>query len=106
MIMLTSTTPSIEGRPIKQHLGLISAEVVVWANVIKDFFAGLTDFFGGRSGAYESALKTGKSEALKELIQKAEEKGANAIVGIDMQFETVGKGSMFLVNINGTAVKI
>lgn len=104
--MLTSTTPYIEGHPVKEHLGLISAEVIVGANVIKDLFAAVTDFFGGRSNAYESALKAGKAEAMQELIQKAQSKGANAIIGIDMQFEAVGKGSMFLVNINGTAVKI
>lgn len=66
----------------------------------------MTDFFGGRSSAYESALQTGKNEAMQELIQKAEAKWANTIVGIDMQFKAVGKGSMFLVNINGTVVKI
>lgn len=104
--MYTSTTPFIEGTPIKQHLGLISAEVIVGANFVKDFFAGLTDFFWGRSGAYESALQTAKKEALAELIQRAEKMGANAVVGIDMQFEAVGKGSMFLVNINGTAVRV
>lgn len=104
--MLTSTTPTIEGNQIKEHLGLISSEVIVWANVVKDLFAGLTDFFGGRSSAYESALIQGKNEAMDELLTKAKKLGADAIVGIDMDFEAVGKGSMFMINISGTAVKL
>ena len=104
--MLTSTTPTIEGNPIKEYLGLISSEVIVWANVVKDLFAGLTDFFGGRSSAYESALIQGKNEAMDELLTKAKKLGADAIGGIDMDFEAVGKGSMFMINISGTAVKL
>ncbi len=104
--MLTSTTPTIEGNSIKEYLGLISSEVIVWANVVKDIFAWLTDFFGGRSSAYESALIQGKNEAMDEIIQKAKKLWADAIVGIDMDYEAVGKGSMFMINISGTAVKL
>ena len=104
--MITSTTPTIEGNPIKEYLGLISSEVIVWANVVKDIFAGLTDFFWGRSSAYESALIQGKNEAMDELITKAKKLWADAVVGIDMDYEAVGKGSMFMINISGTAVKL
>ena len=76
--MLISTTPTIEGNPIKEYLGLISSEVIVWANVVKDLFAGLTDFFVWRSSAYESALIQGKNEAMDELLTKAKKLGADA----------------------------
>ena len=104
--MLTSTTPTIEWNPIKEYLGFISSEVIVWANVVKDIFAWLTDFFWGRSSAYESALIQWKNEAMQELLQKAEKLWATAVVGIDMDYEAVGKWSMFMINISGTAVKL
>ena len=104
--MLTSTTPTIEGNPIKEYLGFISSEVIVWANVVKDIYASLTDIFRGRSWSYESALIGGKNEAMRELLQKAEKLWANAIVGIDMDYEAVGKWSIFMINVSGTAVKL
>ncbi|MBD0333203.1 MAG: YbjQ family protein, partial [Chitinophagaceae bacterium] len=93
--MVTTTTPSVEGRAIEQYLGVVSAEVIIGANLIKDFIAGLQDFFGGRSGAYERVLDEARTNALNELIQKANRIGANAIVGIDFDYETIGaRGSM------------
>lgn len=104
--MLITTTNAVEGKPVREYCGLISSEVIVGANFIKDIFAALSDFFGGRSSAYERALIKGKNEAMQELIAKAQNLGADAIIGIDMDFEAVGKGSMFMINISGTAVKL
>lgn len=104
--MLITTTNTIQGREVKEYCGFISAEVIVGANFVKDIFAAFSDFFGGRSSAYEKALIKGKNDAMQELIEKAQKLGADAIVGVDMDFEAVGKGSMFMINISGTAVKL
>nr|WP_314290578.1 YbjQ family protein [uncultured Capnocytophaga sp.] len=105
--MILTTTPTIEGRPIKQYLGIVTGETIIGANVLKDFMAGLTDFFGGRSTTYEKVLSEAKEKALEELQQHATQKGANAVVGIDLDFETVGaNGGMLMVTASGTAVVI
>ena len=105
--MLTTTTPDIQGRTIEQYLGIVSSEVIIGANVIKDIFAGLRDFFGGRSVTYEKVLEEARNNALAELVQRATVMGANAIVGIDLDFETIGSnGSMLMVVASGTAVRI
>ncbi len=105
--MILTTTPTIEGRPIQEYKGIVSGETIIGANVFKDFMASLTDFFGGRSGAYEKVLIEGKETALKEMRQRAEALGANAIVGIDLDYETIGQSSsMLMVSCNGTAVVI
>ena len=105
--MILTTTPTIEGQPIKQYLGIITGETIIGANAIKDFMAGLTDFFGGRSSTYEKVLIEAKDSALAELQQRAAQKGANAIVGIDLDYETVGaNGGMLMVTVCGTAVVI
>ena len=105
--MITTTTPNIEGRSIEQYYGVVSSEVIIGANIIKDIFAGLRDILGGRSGTYEKVLEEAKQNALAELIHKAEVMGANAIVGIDLDFETVGaNGSMLMVSASGTAVRV
>ena len=105
--MILTTTPTIEGQPIKQYLGLVTGETIIGANAIKDFMAGLTDFFGGRSSTYEKVLIEAKESALAELQQRAAQKGANAIVGIDLDYETVGaNGGMLMVTVSGTAVVI
>ena len=105
--MILTTTPTIEGQPIKQYLGIITGETIIGANAIKDFMAGLTDFFGGRSSTYEKVLIEAKDSALAELQQRAVQKGANAIVGIDLDYETVGtNGGMLMVTVSGTAVVI
>ena len=105
--MILTTTPTIEGQPIKQYLGIVTGETIIGANAIKDFMAGLTDFFGGRSSTYEKVLIEAKDSALAELQQRAVQKGANAIVGIDLDYETVGaNGGMLMVTVSGTAVVI
>jgi len=104
-IMILTTTNTVEGKPIQQYLGIVTGETIIGANVIKDFMAGLTDFFGGRSGAYEKVLQEGRNESLAEMKAKAAAMGADAIVGIDLDFETVGRGSMLMVIATGTAVK-
>ena len=105
--MILTTTPTLEGQPIKQYLGIVTGETIIGANAIKDFMAGLTDFFGGRSTTYEKVLIEAKESALAELQQRAAQKGANAIVGIDHDYETVGaNGGMLMVTVSGTAVVI
>lgn len=105
--MILTTTNSIEGRPVQEYLGVINAQSIIGANMFKDIFAGLRDLVGGRSKTYERVLEEGKEDALRELTQRAQEMGANAIVGIDLDFETVGaSGSMLMVIATGTAVRI
>lgn len=105
--MLLTTTPTIEGHAIQHYFGVVTGETIIGANVIKDFFAGITDFFGGRSGSYESVLREAKDVALKEMSERAMAMGADAIVGIDLDYETVGaNGSMLMVTCSGTAVSI
>lgn len=104
--MICTTTPHIEGKVITDYLGVISAQTIIGANIFKDILGGLTDFFGGRSGTYEKVLEEAKESAMAELQQKAESLGANAVIGIDLDFETVGSnGSMLMVIASGTAVK-
>lgn len=103
--MLLTTTPTVEGYPVKQYLGVVSSETIIGANAIRDFMAGIRDFFGGRSGSYETVLREAKDTALNELTQRAQQLGANAVVGIDLDYETVGaNGSMLMVTASGTAV--
>lgn len=105
--MLLTTTPTIEGRPIQQYIGVVTAETIIGANIFKDLFAGIRDIVGGRSGTYERVIEEARQSALTELQQKAQNMGANAVVGIDLDFETVGSGgSMLMVVATGTAVKI
>lgn len=105
--MLITTTPTIEGRPIQEYRGIVSGEVIIGANVFKDFMAGLRDFFGGRSGSYEKVLIEAKEAALKEMTGRAEAMRANAVVGVDFDYETLGQGgSMIMVACSGTAVVI
>ena len=105
--MLLTTTPTIEGSPIQNYMGIVTAEAIIGANIIKDLFAGIRDIVGGRSGTYEKVIEEARLNALKELEEKAMRMGANAVVGIDLDFETVGSGgSMLMVVATGTAVKI
>jgi uncharacterized protein YbjQ (UPF0145 family) len=105
--MITTTTPSIEGKTIEQYLGVVSSEVIIGANVLKDIMGSLRDFFGGRSGTYERVIDEARQNAMNELIQRAQSLGANAVVGIDLDFETVGSGgSMMMVIATGTAVRV
>ena len=105
--MIITTTPNIEGRQIAQYMGVVTSQTIIGANFFKDIFAGLRDFFGGRSGTYERVLEEAKQYAMNELIQKAQAIGANAVVGVDLDYETVGaNGSMLMVSISGTAVRL
>ena len=105
--MITTTTSTIEGRPIQQYLGIVSAESIIGANIFKDLFAGIRDIVGGRSATYEKVIEEARTNAMNELVQKGQTIGANAIIGIDLDFETVGAGgSMLMVIATGTAVRI
>lgn len=105
--MILTTTHTIEGQPIREYKGIVTGETIIGANAIKDFMAGLTDFFGGRSSTYEKVLIEAKDTALAEMQQRAQVMGANAIVGIDLDYETVGaNGGMLMVTASGTAVVI
>ena len=105
--MLLTTTNFIEGRPIQEYLGIVTAETIIGANIFKDIFAGIRDIVGGRSGTYEKVIEEARTSALQELEMRAQQTGANAVIGIDLDFETVGSGgSMLMVVATGTAVRI
>ena len=107
MSIIQSTTPSIEGRRITRYCGIVTGEAIMGANVFKDLFAGIRDIVGGRSATYEAELRKARTIALDELAQAAAELGANAVVGIDLDYETVGgQGSMLMVTVSGTAVVV
>ncbi|MCP4633852.1 MAG: heavy metal-binding domain-containing protein [candidate division Zixibacteria bacterium] len=102
--MIMTTTPNIEGKPIKEYLGLVNGDAILGANLFKDFFARITDIVGGRSAAYEKELRKAKEIALSEMREQAQVLGGNAVVGIDLDYETIGD-SMLMVSASGTAVK-
>lgn len=105
--MLVTTTPVIEGKRIIHYYGIVSGETIIGANVFRDFLAGIRDFVGGRSGAYEEVLRQAKDTAIKEMEEQAARLGANAVIGVDLDYETVGgSGSMLMVTATGTAVVI
>ncbi|HIV84687.1 MAG TPA: heavy metal-binding domain-containing protein [Candidatus Prevotella intestinigallinarum] len=105
--MLLTTTSVIEGQPVREYLGVVTGETIIGANVFKDFLASMRDFFGGRSGSYEKVLREAKDTSLREMEERARNIGANAIVGIDIDYETIGEGnSMIMVSCSGTAVRI
>ncbi len=105
--MLITTTPNIEGQRITQYIGLVNGEAIIGANLVQDFFANISDVVGGRSGAYEQALREAKSLALQEMIDQAQRLSANAVIGVDLDFETIGaNSSMLMVSCNGTAVVV
>lgn len=105
--MIITTTNIVEGKPVREYLGIINAQSIIGANILKDFLGGLRDVFGGRSKTYERVLEEAKEDALRELSQKAQAMGANAILAVDLDFETVGgSGSMLMVIATGTAVRI
>ena len=101
--MILTTTNQVEGRRIREYRGIVHGETIVGANIFKDFMASVRDVFGGRSGAYERELKKAREIALEELSQEAERLGANAVIGIDLDYEVVGQ-SMLMVTASGTAV--
>ncbi|MEO1253541.1 MAG: heavy metal-binding domain-containing protein [Bacteroidota bacterium] len=105
--MLLTTTNNIEGKTISTYYGMVTGEAIIGANIFKDIFASITDIVGGRSGAYEKSLKDAKNIAVQEMIEAAQALGANAIIAIDLDYETLGKDSgMMMVSASGTAVKL
>ncbi|WP_163850088.1 heavy metal-binding domain-containing protein [Pseudooceanicola aestuarii] len=103
--MIITTTSTIEGHPVRDYRGLVVGEAIMGANVVRDFFAGITDIIGGRSGAYEAKLQDARDVAMREIEARARALGANAVVGVDLDYEVVGD-SMLMVSISGTAVVI
>ncbi len=105
--MLVTTTPTLEGRTITTYHGIVGGEAVMGTNVFRDMFAGIRDIVGGRSASYEKELKKAKFLALEQMLDEARVMGANAVVGVDLDYETVGdKGSMLMVVASGTAVTV
>ncbi len=103
--MLVVTTPGLEGKKIKAYLGIVSGEAIMGANIFRDLFAGIRDIVGGRSAAYEKELRRAKQIALDEMSAQAAELGGNAVVSVDLDYETVGQsGGMLMVSASGTAV--
>lgn len=105
--MLVTTTPSIDGREVDAYLGVVAGEAILGANLFKDLFAGIRDIVGGRSGTYEAELRKAREIALHEMAQEAASLGADAVIGVDVDYETVGQGgSMLMVTAAGTAVRL
>lgn len=104
--MITTTTNTLETHEIKQYLGIVTGETIIGANLFKDIFAGIRDIVGGRSGSYERVLREAKDTALREMQDQAMRMGADAVIGVDLDYETVGaSGGMLMVTASGTAVK-
>ncbi|GIO06180.1 YbjQ family protein [Brevibacillus reuszeri] len=103
--MIVTTTSTLQGKEIEEYLDIVSGEVIMGANVVRDFLAGITDIIGGRSGTYESKLAEGREMAIREMKEKARSIGANAIVGVDLDFETLREGMMMVI-ATGTAVRV
>lgn len=101
--MIITTTSTVEGLPVRQYLGVTTGEVIMGANVVRDFLASITDIVGGRSGAYESKLQEARDAAFAEMTQRAAHLGANAIIGVDIDYEVIRDG-MLMVAVSGTAV--
>jgi len=105
--MIVTTTPTIEGRPIQEYLGVVTGEAIIGANIMKDLFAAVRDVVGGRSQSYEEALRSARGEALREMANEAASRGANAVVGMDLDYEVLGaRNGMLMVTACGTAVRI
>ena len=103
--MLIVTTDSIDGRQVSQYLGIVSGDAIVGANMFRDFFASVRDVVGGRAGGYEKALRGAKDSAIEDMIEQARDMGADAVLAVDLDYETVGD-TMLMVSANGTAVKL
>lgn len=105
--MLVVTTPAIEGKRVVRYLGIVSGEAILGANIFKDFFAGIRDIVGGRSAAYEAELRKAKDIAIQEMSEQAKALGGNAVLAVDLDYETIGSnGSMLMVSASGTAVVV
>ena len=105
--VIVTTTPSVEGRAITEYKGIVTGEAIMGANIFKDLFAGIRDIVGGRSGAYEGALRDARRTAFAELQSEAKDLGADAVIGVDIDYEVIGQsGSMLMVSVSGTAVRL
>lgn len=102
--MIVTTTPSVEGRPIRDYLGVVAGETILGANIFKDVFAGIRDIVGGRSGAYEASLMEARETAMREMTERAQKLGAHAVVGVDLDYEVIN--NMLMVSASGTAVRL
>jgi uncharacterized protein YbjQ (UPF0145 family) len=104
--MIVSTTSRLEGKPATEYLGIVMGEAIIGANIVKDIFAAVRDVVGGRSASYEKALREARQEAIREMCQRAEEMGADAVIGVDIDYEVLGTGNgMLMVTSAGTAVR-
>lgn len=107
--MIVTTTPAVEGKRVTRYLGVVTGEAILGANIFRDFFAGITDIVGGRSGAYETELRKARDIAMREMMDDAKKLGGNAVVGADLDYETIsmgGGGGMLMVSASGTAVVV
>lgn len=105
--MIITTTPSLEGKPVREYLGIVTGEAIIGANILKDFMAGIRDIVGGRSAAYEKALRSAREEALREMATEAQARNADAVIGVDLDYEVLGTGNgMLMVSVSGTAVRL
>ena len=105
--MVITTTPTLEGHRVREYLGIVTGEAIIGANIFKDIMAGFRDIVGGRSKAYESSLREAREEALREMSAEARARGADAVIGVDLDYEVLGKtGGMLMVSTSGTAVAL
>lgn len=105
--MIVTTTTAVEGRPVREYLGVVAGEAILGANIFRDLFAGIRDVVGGRSGSYEKVLREARESALREMMEEAQRLGGDAVIGVDFDYETVGQaGAMLMVAASGTAVKL
>ena len=102
--IIVTTTPTVEGRKIVKYLGVVCGETIVGTSIGRDILASLTDIFGGRSSEYEEVVRAARDDALKEMIEEAQNMGANAVVGVDIDYESIGQSNMMMVSVSGTAV--
>jgi uncharacterized protein YbjQ (UPF0145 family) len=104
--MIITTTPTLEGHPIREYLGIVTGEAILGANIVRDMFAAFRDVVGGRAGAYEESLRNAREEALREMAEEARSRGADAVVAVDLDYEVLGaQNGMLMVTSSGTAVK-
>lgn len=105
--MIITTTAVLQGRRVREYLGIVTGEAIIGANIVKDIFAGIRDIVGGRSGSYENALRTAREEALREMASQARARGADAVIGVDLDYEVLGSSNgMLMVSSSGTAVAL
>jgi uncharacterized protein YbjQ (UPF0145 family) len=105
--MLVTTTESVEGRRVTAYLGLVTGEAILGVNIFRDLFSGIRDIIGGRAGGYQKALRDAREHAIEDMMENARELGADAVIGVDLDYEVLGeKNGMLMVSVNGTAVKL